>query len=176
LKERLQLKVNFKASEIVLKSSRIRRRVCGGVLYDSGMAGLTISEVARRIGVEASTIRYYEKIGLLPEAPRESGQRRYDATILYRLAIIRRARQLDFTLEEIRQLFFGFGAVRASARWQKLCEGKLAELQSLAKSIKSVQQLLRKMMRRCHCETLEQCGKGILQTAFPSGPLKRSVR
>jgi DNA-binding transcriptional MerR regulator len=140
------------------------------------MAGLTISEVARRIGVEASTIRYYEQIGLLPAPSRESGQRRYDAAALYRLAIIRRARQLDFTLEEIRQLFFGFGTVRASARWHKLCLGKLAELQTLAENIKSVQQLLRKMMRRCHCETLSQCGKGILQNGFPSGVPKRRAR
>jgi MerR family transcriptional regulator, redox-sensitive transcriptional activator SoxR len=171
--EKLQLKANFKASKIVPneieKSAELLR-------YDSGMAGLTISEVARRIGVQASTIRYYEQIGLLPPAPRESGQRRYDATILYRLAIIRRARQLDFTLQEIRQLFFGFGSVRASARWQKLCLGKLAELQTLAENVKSVQHLLRRMMRRCRCETLDQCGRGILRNGFPPGMPKRRVR
>lgn len=131
------------------------------------MAGLTISEVARRVALKPSAIRYYERIGLLPAPLRESGQRRYDSTVLYRLAIIRRARQLDFTLEEIRQLFFGFQEARASVRWQKLCRSKLAELQVMAEGIKSVQQLLRRMMRRCHCETLDQCGRGI----FRSGTL-----
>ena len=58
------------------------------------MSELTISEVARQVGLQASAIRYYERIGLLPRAPRMSGQRRYDTTALYRLAIIQRARQL----------------------------------------------------------------------------------
>ena len=72
------------------------------------MPELTISEVARQVGLQASAIRYYEQIGLLPRAQRVNGQRRYDATTLYRLAIIQRARQLGFTLSEIRHLFFGF--------------------------------------------------------------------
>ena len=81
-----------------------------------------ISEVARRVGLQPSAIRYYEMIGLLPPARRISGQRRYDTTVLYRLAVIQRARQVGFTLDEIRQLFFGFrSAARASKRWQKQC-------------------------------------------------------
>src|SRR6266480_5370078 len=96
------------------------------------MPELTISEAARRVGLQASAIRYYEKIGLLPRAPRISGQRRYDTTALYRLAIIQRARQLGFTLTEIRQLFFGFRDVsRASERWRTLSQRKLAELDHL---------------------------------------------
>jgi MerR family redox-sensitive transcriptional activator SoxR len=141
-----------------------------------GMSGLMISQVARQVGLEPSAIRYYERIGLLPAAVRESGQRRYDTTVLYRLAIIQRARQLGFTLDEVRQLFFGFSEVRASARWQKLCRSKLTELQTLAESIKTVQNLLRKMMRRCHCETLDQCGRGIFRSGVPSSAFKpRSV-
>jgi MerR family transcriptional regulator, redox-sensitive transcriptional activator SoxR len=52
------------------------------------MAQLAISEVAQQVGLQASAIRYYEQIGLLPPAQRMSGQRRYDTTVLYRLAII----------------------------------------------------------------------------------------
>jgi len=125
---------------------------------------LTISQVARQIGLQASAIRYYERIGLLPPAQRISGQRRYDSTVLYRLAIIQRARQLGFTLEEIRQLFLGFRNVtRASERWQKLSQRKLAELDVLMDGIRTVRRLLRKMMQDCRCETLDQCGKGIFQ-------------
>lgn len=129
------------------------------------MAYLTISEVARQVGLQASAIRYYEQIGLLPRAERVSGQRRYDATALYRLATVQRARQLGFTLDEIRQLFFGFRNVtRASARWRVLSARKLGELDQQLRSIKQVQRLLRKMMQNCHCETLDQCGKGIFQS------------
>ena len=136
------------------------------------MSALSISEVASRVGVRPSAIRYYERIGLLPPAFRMSGQRRYDIAILYRIAIIQRARQLGFTLEEVRQLFFGFREVRASARWQKLCRSKLTELQALADGIKTVQRLLRKMMRRCHCETLDQCGRGIFRSGISSARIK----
>jgi MerR family transcriptional regulator, redox-sensitive transcriptional activator SoxR len=72
------------------------------------MARLTISQVARQVRLQPSAIRYYERIGLLARAERISGQRRYDPNVLYRLAIIQRARQLGFTLTEIRHLFFGF--------------------------------------------------------------------
>ena len=128
------------------------------------MPPLTISEVARQIGLQPSAIRYYERIGLLPPAPRISGQRRYDSAVLYRLAIVQRARQLGFTLEEIRQLFLGFRNVtRASERWQKLSQTKLTELDVLMDGIRTVRRLLKKMRQDCRCETLDQYGKGIFQ-------------
>jgi MerR family transcriptional regulator, redox-sensitive transcriptional activator SoxR len=134
------------------------------------MPGLTISEVARQVGLQASAIRYYEQIGLLPRAQRVSGQRRYDATTLYRLAIIQWARQLGFTLDEIRQLFFGFRNVtRASERWHALSRKKLAELDRQMDGIKTVRRLLRRMMRNCRCETLDQCGKGIFRKGCVDG-------
>jgi DNA-binding transcriptional MerR regulator len=132
-----------------------------------------ISEVARRVGLQPSAIRYYEKIGLLPPAQRISGQRRYDTTVLYRLAVIQHARQIGFTLDEIRQLFFGFRNVtRASERWQELSRKKLAELDGLMAGINTMRNLLNKMMHDCRCDTLDQCGKGI----FRSGWLDVAVR
>ena len=125
---------------------------------------MTIGEIAKRAGLRPSAIRYYERIGLLPRAPRMSGQRRYDTTALYRLAIIQRARQLGFTLTEIRHLFFGFRDItRASERWRTLSERKLAELDDLMDGIKAVRGVLRKLMTKCQCDTLDQCGKGIFQ-------------
>ena len=129
------------------------------------MPELTISEVARQVGLQASAIRYYERIGLLPRAPRVSGQRRYDTTALYRLAIIQRARQLGFTLNEIRRLFFGFRDVtRASERWRTLSQRKLAELDHLMDGIKALQGVLKKLMTKCRCDTLDQCGKSMFQS------------
>ncbi len=141
------------------------------------MSGFTISEIARQVGLQASAIRYYEQIGLLPRAERVSGQRRYDATTLYRLAIIQQARQLGFTLDEIRQLFFGFRNVaQASERWRTLSRRKLAELDRQMEGIKTVRGLLKKMMQNCRCETLDQCGKRIFRSGcvataaqYPSG-------
>src|SRR4030088_3461254 len=128
------------------------------------MPELTISEVARQVGLQASAIRYYERIGLLPQAPRMSGQRRYDTAALYRLAIIQRARQLSFSLTEIRHLFFGFRNIaRPSERWRTLSQRKLAELDDLMDGIKAVRGVLRKLMTKCQCDTLDQCGRGIFQ-------------
>ncbi len=65
---------------------------------------LTIGEVARRAGVRTSALRYYEEVGVLPPPERKSGQRRYDETVLARLAVVRLAQELGFTVAEIRAL------------------------------------------------------------------------
>lgn len=127
------------------------------------MLRLTISEVARQAHLRPSAIRYYERLGILPAPERISGQRRYDRTVLYRLAVVQRARQAGFTLEEIRALFFGFKeGTRAEARWRKLADRKLAELDALAGQIAGIQNLLKRLKTDCHCKTLELCGKAIL--------------
>jgi len=126
------------------------------------MAELTISEVARQVGLKPSAIRYYEQIGILPKAQRASGQRRYDNSVLYRLALVQRSRQMGFTLDEVRELFFGFRATTpVSNRWKKLSQRKLEELNTLAEEIKTMQLLLKGMSEKCNCNALEQCRKGI---------------
>ena len=143
------------------------------------MSRLTISEVAQQVGLRPSAIRYYEQLGILPPAERISGQRRYDRAVLYRLAVIQRARQAGFELKEIRMLFFGFQeGARAEARWRKLADRKLAELSAFTEQIKSMQALLTRMKAKCQCRTLEVCGKAILEkgiskTARPPLPLNR---
>jgi DNA-binding transcriptional MerR regulator len=83
---------------------------------------------------------------------------------LHRLALIQQARQLGFSLEEIRQLFFGFrSATRASERWQDLSRKKLAELDHLMDGITTMRRLLMSMTQNCHCDTLDECGKAIYQ-------------
>jgi MerR family redox-sensitive transcriptional activator SoxR len=116
------------------------------------------------VGLRASAIRYYEQIGILPLAQRISGQRRYDLTVLHRLAVIRCAQEIGFSLGEIRELFFGFaGSTRASTRWQKLSRQKLAELEAIIDRTKAKQRLLVRLQSRCRCDTLDQCGKGLLK-------------
>jgi len=97
---------------------------------------MTIGEVAKQGGLRASAIRYYEKSGLLPKPIRSGGQRRYDSTILQRLAVLERAKDCGFTLEEVRALFNGFRSdVPLSKRWQDLASRKIAELEALTERI-----------------------------------------
>jgi MerR family redox-sensitive transcriptional activator SoxR len=121
-----------------------------------------ISDVARRFGLRTSTIRYYEEIGVLPPPLRKNGRRRYDRSVLVRLAVIERARQAGFTLDEIRELFGGFQpATRPPQRWRKLSERKIAELRVRMERLKLMETLLRQM-QHCRCDALEECGEELL--------------
>jgi MerR family redox-sensitive transcriptional activator SoxR len=128
------------------------------------MPQLSISQVARTVGIRPSAIRYYEQIGILPPAKRTRGQRWYDPTIVSHLMVIHQARQNGFTLVEIRELFFGFDQrTQAAARWQKLSERKLAELEASIEKIRNVQRRLSELRDGCRCNSLEECGKELLQ-------------
>jgi MerR family redox-sensitive transcriptional activator SoxR len=129
------------------------------------MAQWSISEIARQVGLRASAIRYYEQIGILEPAKRVSGQRRYDETVLYRLAVLRQAQEAGFTLDEIRQLFFGFlHSTPISQRWKRIAERKMVELDARIEQIQSMRKLLKKLQTCCECETVERCGAGILRS------------
>ena len=145
--------------------------------------GTTISAIARQVGLRPSAIRYYEQIGLLPAPARVSGRRQYDYAVLKRLAVVQRARECGFTLEEIRRLFFGFGPRTAiSARWRALCSRKYADLDQTVKRIRGMQELLSRMQARCRCQSVEQCGSGILRSGLravkdsPLGLKRKSLR
>jgi MerR family transcriptional regulator, redox-sensitive transcriptional activator SoxR len=68
---------------------------------------LTIGELAARTGVSASTLRYYDRIGLVPASGRSGGQRRYDPTVVGRVRAVTLCQRSGFTLEEIAQLLDG---------------------------------------------------------------------
>src|SRR5579859_2900833 len=116
-----------------------------------GSMPMTISEVAKQIGLRPSAIRYYEKVGLLPPPQRVSGIRRYDATVLHRLIMVQRARETGFTLDEIKELFFGFReGTPPSVRWEKLRKRKLVELDAMLERVQSVRSLLNQQ-GKCRC-------------------------
>jgi len=134
-------------------------------MTDQPRALWSISEIARQVGLRASAIRYYEQIGILERARRVSGQRRYDQTVLYRLAVVRRAQEAGFTLDEIRHLFFGFPQnTPVSQRWKKIAERKMLELDARIKQIQSMRRLLKELQNCCECETVERCGAGIMRS------------
>lgn len=121
------------------------------------MPTLTIGEVARRGGVPASTIRYYESIALLPAPARRGGQRRYDPAILERLAFIAVAQRLGFSLAEIGRLFHNEEEeTPLSDQWRELASRKLAEIEQLIAQATGVRQLLAQGLR-CGCADLCSC-------------------
>jgi len=137
------------------------------------MALLSISEVAREVGLRSSAIRYYEELGVLPRPQRISGQRRYDRSAVYRLAILRRAQEAGFTLDEIRQFFFQFRrSTSVSMRWKTAADKKLAEIDARIEQLRSMKGLLLRLQTRCGCETVEECGAAILRGGFRSASKK----
>jgi MerR family redox-sensitive transcriptional activator SoxR len=126
------------------------------------MPNMTIGEMARRAGLRASAVRYYEKIGLLPKPERIGGQRHYQPGILNHLAVIDTAKRAGFRVEEIKQLFLGFGkGIPASRRWQLLARRKITEMDEQIARARKIKRLLEKA-DRCHCLNLEDCGSVFL--------------
>jgi len=120
-------------------------------------APLTIGQVAKRAGLNVSAIRYYELQGLLPEAPRISGQRRYSDDTLTRLGVIDVAKRAGFSLDEIRLLLTATDRGEpAHAQLQELAERKLPEVEELIDRAKRVRTWLR-TATDCGCETLDVC-------------------
>jgi MerR family transcriptional regulator, redox-sensitive transcriptional activator SoxR len=121
------------------------------------MEDLTISEVARRLGIRTSTIRYYESIAVLPPPQRVNGRRRYDSGIIERLTFIQVAQALGFTLAEIQLLVSERRADDGLAeQWQSLARQKLADVERL---IQQAQDVRRRLIQglRCGCPNLSAC-------------------
>lgn len=118
---------------------------------------LTISEVAKQAGIRASAIRYYESVGLLPLPQRVSGQRRYHADILRRLAFIQAAQAVGLSVAEMQTVLHELdGDAPLFARWQSLAKRKLAEVDTLMQRAQSMRRMLEQGLH-CSCPDLEQC-------------------
>ena len=121
------------------------------------MKMLAIGEVARQTGLRQSAIRYYESEGLLPVAPRASGWRTFDPDVVDRLRAIQLARELGFSLAEIRTLLTGFSPdTPPSERWQHLARRKLPEIDVLVQRATAMKRLLEKGLR-CDCVSVHDC-------------------
>src|SRR4051812_50223075 len=95
---------------------------------------LTIGQVAEQAGLNTSHIRFYERVGVLPEPERVAGQRRYRDDVLHRLSIIDVAQRAGLTLEEIAPLTGpGNRAAEASSHIRALAEEKRSEERRVGK-------------------------------------------
>jgi MerR family redox-sensitive transcriptional activator SoxR len=119
---------------------------------------MLIGEVEAETGIPASTIRYWERIGVLPKPLRVSGQRRYGPDSIHYLAVLRLAQACGFRLEEMRHLLHGFqSSVPASRRWQEMAQKKMRELDEQMARLKAMRQLVNRVSQ-CRCAELPQCG------------------
>ena len=120
-------------------------------------ATLTIGQLARQAGLNASAIRYYESVGVLPAPQRAGGQRRYGADALRRLQVIDVAKRAGFSLDEARVLLAtGRDAPPAHAQLRELAERKLPEVDELIARAQAMRAWL-VTASACDCETLDVC-------------------
>jgi Cu(I)-responsive transcriptional regulator len=104
-------------------------------------------------------IRYYEKVGLLPEAQRtDSGYRVYTDEDVHTLGFVRRARDLGFSVKQIQELLaLWWDKERASAEVKKLARGHLAELQSKLEKLQAMADTLKHLIEHCHGDDRPDC-------------------
>jgi MerR family redox-sensitive transcriptional activator SoxR len=118
---------------------------------------LPIGAVARLSGKAASSIRYYEEIGLLEAPERISGRRRYPPAILRTLAVIETAQRAGLSLDEIRLLLRATSQDRAATeRLREVAEQKLPILREAIERAEIVRGWLEDAARCC-CPTLDDC-------------------
>jgi MerR family mercuric resistance operon transcriptional regulator len=125
----------------------------------SSRSDIKIGELSRRTHCNIETIRYYERIGLLPQARRTVGRlRSYESEDVARLRFIRRARQLGFTLDDVRALMriaaTGNGNARTQAR--SLARAHLAEIQTKIADLQAMERVLSDAI--CECESRRKPG------------------
>ena len=122
-------------------------------------AEVSIGVLARRTGCKPETVRYYERIGILPEPRRTSGrQRRYGLEHLMRLNFVRRARELGFTLDQVRALLALVDEGNHScAEIEALARGHLDSIRVRITDLRAMETVLEDMIARCAGGTVPDC-------------------
>lgn len=131
------------------------------------MAGqaMPIGELSRRTGCNIETIRYYERIGLMPIPPRRGRYRSYGAEDVGRLGFVRRARELGFTLDEVRALLGLAASEQAScAEVRTLAASHLKDVRARIADLKRMERVLADSVRACDAE--QDPGCPLIQTLY----------
>jgi MerR family mercuric resistance operon transcriptional regulator len=121
-------------------------------------SGFAIGELSRRTGCNIETIRYYERIGLLPRARRSGSYRNYDPADAGRLAFIRRARELGFTLDEVRALLVLAAASAESCHEARgLAAAHLDDVRARIADLRRMERTLADHIRSCDAGANDAC-------------------
>lgn len=120
---------------------------------------IAIGALSQRTKVNVETIRYYERIGLLPEPPRTSGGHRlYGEQHLRRLMFIRRTRELGFSLNEVRALLGLRGTDDLTCREVKtLAQHHIGSIRAKIRDLKRLERTLSDLAARCRGEDVPDC-------------------
>ena len=112
-------------------------------------AGMTIGRLAEETGVHFETIRYYQRLGLMPMPPRPRGSvRRYTSDAVERLRFIRRAQGLGFSLDEVK-LLLDLATGEHCAETRRLAERKLRIVEDKIAELRRIEAALQKLIRAC---------------------------
>ncbi len=118
---------------------------------------MKIGELSERTNTPASTIRYYERAGVLPKPERISGQRQYDEKVIEELEAIKIAQNLGFNLDEIRLLLETFRSSEApSEECRSLTQQKLQEIDQIIAEAQNMKRILEHGIT-CSCTSLQGC-------------------
>jgi MerR family transcriptional regulator, copper efflux regulator len=120
---------------------------------------VTIKEAAAASGVSAKMIRHYESIGLIaPPARGENRYRHYSANEVHALGFIHRARDLGFSIEDIRQLLTLWrDRGRPSAEVKAIALRHIAELDQKAAALAAISRTLKHLAATCHGDGQPEC-------------------
>jgi MerR family mercuric resistance operon transcriptional regulator len=115
--------------------------------------------LARKSGVKAETIRYYEKVGLVPDPPRSAGGHRvYGPLHVQRLSFIRRCRELGFNLDTIRDLLaLVDGGTYTCAEVLEIARTRIADVRSKIRDLKRIEKALVQMTDQCSGKQAPEC-------------------
>ncbi|MFN3523969.1 MAG: MerR family transcriptional regulator [Phenylobacterium sp.] len=121
--------------------------------------GWSIGELARGAGVAVETVRYYERIGLLPAPPRTQGNyRAYEPAHAARLAFIRRSRDLGFSVDQIRALLgLADGTDRDCAEADAIARERLADVERKIADLTAMKDELHDLIDHCGRSTVRDC-------------------
>ncbi|MEK7484805.1 MAG: heavy metal-responsive transcriptional regulator [Planctomycetota bacterium] len=123
------------------------------------METLTITQLARKIKVPTQTIRYYERIGILPHPPRRSsGYREYAPSDAKRIQFIKKAQNLGFTLQEIQELLrFRLDPETNCQDVDKRVQEKIECIDHKIQDLQRMKKALLKLIRTCENSPLKTC-------------------
>lgn len=110
-----------------------------------------IGGISRASGVNIETIRYYERIGLVPRPARTSAKhRRYDAADLQRLVFVKRARELGFSIDEIRTLIdLSVDRKRSCSRVKVVADAHVKSIRLKLRDLRRIEKVLVGLSARC---------------------------
>lgn len=119
---------------------------------------MNVGAAARRSGLPAKTIRYYEEIGLIAPARTANGYRTYCDDDLHRLAFLRRARSLGFSIEDCRHLMALYGdKARASHDVRELAKGHVVAIEEKVRELQAMRATLETLIHACHGDNRPDC-------------------